>query len=469
MSTPTVRTRPAQARQLPSRPDFAALLMRLAGRRGLAALDSAAGEPARWSWIGFEPREPDRDGLAAWPQRACELRAFVASGASLCASEVPGPFAGGFLGALSYDQGVDGEILDLAPDDWRTPALVGGFYTDFFVFDHHRDEVHLVLGADASPARWAELLELAEGATAQSTLSPRCEVRGPLRRCVSSARHRARIERARELIAQGEIYQANLAHPFEVETAGDPLGLYQSLRETNPAPYMGFLAWEGGALLSASPELLIEIEGRRLRTRPIKGTERRSSNPAEDRALAERLLASPKDRAELAMIVDLLRNDFGRVARPGSVRVEGLPTLRSYSGVHHLMADVHATLAEGCDAQDALLSAFPGGSITGAPKLRAMEAIAELEGIGRGVFSGSLGFFDQRGNARFNILIRTMQWRPDLVQGPDAGHLRYFVGGGITWGSDPAAEDRETLVKGAKLAESLGRVCAVDGGSEAAL
>lgn len=448
-------------------PDFGALLAELRGRRGLVALDSAGGEPGRWSWIAFEP------SLAAGPPPTdpAQLGEYVARGARAVDAQVPGPFAGGFLGALSYDLGVHGEAQNLPGDAWGSPRLVGGLYSDFFVFDHGREEVHLVCDATSSPERREGLLGAARradrrgpesrGAEGQGATRRAFRVEGALARRVPGALHRARIEAAREAIAAGEIYQANLAHAFEAETLGDPLDLYLELRRVNPAPYMVYLGFErpggeSGALLSASPELLLEVEGEHARTRPIKGTAARASQPELDRELARRLLESAKDRAELAMIVDLSRNDLGRVALAGSVRAEGFPTLRSYPGVHHLMADVVCRLAPGRTALDALLAMFPGGSVSGAPKLRAMEVIGELEGEGRGFFTGSAGFLDVRGNAAFNILIRTLEWRAEGARASGAGRVRFHVGGGITWGSDPAEEERETLVKGAKLAQSLG-------------
>lgn len=438
-------------------PDFGALLEALGSRRQLVALDSAGEEPANWSWIAFDPART----VDALPARLQELGDWMGSLPDVEAGSVPGPFTAGFLGALAYDQGVPADPLDLPEDPWQLPSLVGGFYRNFFVFDHRARQVHLVLDREHEAER-AELTALAHGSRQAVEVEGDFRCTSNLRRRVSSADHQARIECARAQIAAGEYYQANLAHPFEVDCEGDPLYLYSRLRRANPAPYMGFLRFAHGALLSASPELLLECDGREARTRPIKGTAARHVDEHEDARLGRELLESDKDRAELAMIVDLMRNDLGRVAEIGSVRVDGFPTLRSYRGVHHLMADVRGRLAAGRTTHDLLCSIFPGGSITGAPKLRAMGAIAELEGEGRGFFTGSMGYLDCNGAACFNILIRTMQWRPSC-DGGAAGQVRYHVGGGITWSSEAKSEDRETLIKGAKLASVLGFDAGLEG------
>jgi len=263
-------------------------------------------------------------------------------------------------------------------------------------------------------------------------------------------------------LLDGVIYQANLAHRITLQLRGDPLDVYLRLRRVNPAPYMAFLRWDPttstpgagcpqGALLSASPELLLEFDGARALTRPIKGTAPRGADPESDARAALALLGSEKDLAELAMIVDLERNDLGRCARPGGVRVEVFPRLETFATVHHLVADVAADVRPGVDAFDLLAALFPGGSITGAPKLASMDAIAELEGEGRGFFTGSLGFVDTRGHAAWNILIRTLVWRPRSRD----GEVSFHVGGGITWSSDAAAEERETMIKGAGLLHAL--------------
>jgi len=206
-----------------------------------------------------------------------------------------------------------------------------------------------------------------------------------------------------------------------------------------------------GAILSASPELLLEFDGELARTRPIKGTAARREDPVEDARSAQRLLDSAKDRAELAMIVDLERNDLARVCARRGVWVEGFPRLESYARVHHLLADVVGRPRADVGAFELLEALFPGGSITGAPKLSAMARIAELEGEGRGFFCGSAGFVDLRGHAAWNILIRTLLWR-ETARG---GELSFRVGGGITWSSHAEAEERETLDKAQGLIDAL--------------
>ncbi|MEO2094084.1 MAG: anthranilate synthase component I family protein [bacterium] len=434
-----------EAHELSRQPGVAGLLVALRGRSGCVALDSVAGSPRRWSWVACEPRVEISESSLEFS----DLRRWCAKGS--CATDIPGPFAGGFLGALAYDLGVAGETQNLPADPWSTPAVLGGLYAEFFVIDHQAGRAWFVSGDDFRGARRAELIELAESAGMDE---PRdFEQVSALRRLVSREEHMARIERTREWILAGEFYQANLAHPLEADTRGDPLDLYLALRQRNPAPYAAFLGGKDFALISSSPELLLEVCGAEARTQPIKGTRERSPNPIEDQRRAQELCASEKDRAELAMIVDLERNDLGRVARTGSVRVDEFQALRSFENVHHLTADVCCRLAEGRDGVDALAALFPGGSISGAPKLRAMQAICDLEGEGRGFFTGSMGFVSCGGDLAFNILIRTLLWRRTGTA--SEGQVRFHVGGGITWSSDPAAEDDETLAKGERLAAAL--------------
>ena len=426
----------------------------LSHRPGLVALDSAAGGPREFSLLAFDPLSvpPPRD-FDSLRSQARSLQPMA---------NVPGPFQGGFIGALTYELGVCGEALDLPPDPWGTAPIVGGLYTDFVVFDHVRRKSWLVLGDVEGEQRADRRQRLLDITACMAEVPTGAAARGvgELVRHCPPEEHARRIEAARALIAQGEFYQANLAHRFTRLTQGEPVDLYLALRAVNPAPYMGYLAWSAAdgtrhAVLSASPELLLECKGREVRTRPIKGTVGRGRDDGQDRELARSLLASPKDRAELTMIVDLERNDLARVCLPGTVRVSEFPILESYPAVHHLVADVRGTLRPGLDGFDALAALFPGGSVTGAPKLRSMEAIAHLEGEGRGIFCGSLGFLDARGQARFNILIRSLRWR--AREGADAdGEVSFHVGGGITWSSQAGREEQETLEKGAGLLAALG-------------
>ncbi len=442
--------------------DLARILPRLAARRGLVALDSAGGAPRHWSLVAFDPLV----GVEI-PGELAALRATWAQLARAGGESVPGPFQGGFVGALAYDLGVAGERpVRVSNEPWGTPRVAGGLYTDFVVIEERTGQAWLVLGEDPGDARptvaqrRAELM--AQLAGPEPALQP-AATRGEPQRHVLAAEHCARIETLRARIAAGDLYQANLAHRLTIELRGDPLDLYLRLRRVNPAPYMAFLRWDPttsthgaatphGALLSASPELLLEFDGARAVTRPIKGTAPRGADSESDARIALALLGSPKDLAELAMIVDLERNDLGRCARPGGVRVEAFPRLETYATVHHLVADVAADVRPGVDAFDLLAALFPGGSITGAPKLASMDAIAQLEGEGRGFFTGSLGFVDTRGHAAWNILIRTLVWRP---RDDGGGEVSFHVGGGITWSSDAAAEEHETMHKGAGLLRAL--------------
>ncbi len=436
-------------------------LARLRSRRAPALFEGRGEFAGRFSLLGFDPLP------LAPPASLRGLRAFVQSlevELPAASAELPPWFQGGFLGALSYDLGVDGEELDLPGDPWGFPGVVGGLYTDFLVRDHAAHTSWLVLGEDPGDDRASVAVRRAEIRSLLGAPAERRSLRalGPLVRSTSSELLREKIEHVRELIAAGEIYQANLSHRFARRLRGDPVDLYLRLRDLHPGPYLGFLRFEGGALVSGSPECLLDFEpalagerpgsGGTARTRPIKGTATRGRTEAEDRENARRLLASEKDRAELAMIVDLERNDLGRVAQVGGVRVEAFPVLESFATVHHLVADVVARVTPGRDGVDVLAALFPGGSVTGAPKLRSMEIIAALEGEGRSFFYGSQVMLDTRGSLRASVLIRCLLWR-DL--GAGSGEAAYRVGGGITYGSDPAAEEEESLDKGLALAQAL--------------
>lgn len=256
-----------------------------------------------------------------------------------------------------------------------------------------------------------------------------------------------RVLRAQEYIAAGDIYQVNLTHALSAPWDSDPAAFYPVLRDVSRAPYACFLRLGDTAVLSASPECFLEIEGGRVVTRPIKGTRPRGADASDDRAAAAELVASAKERAELVMITDLERNDLGQICRYGSVHVEKLCGLESFAHVHHLVSTISGNLRAGVSAVQAVRACFPGGSITGAPKRRAREIISELEPGDRGIYTGALGWFSFGGSATFSIAIRTL-----VVRG---GLATYGVGAGIVADSEPVAEYEETLHKAEALFDAL--------------
>jgi para-aminobenzoate synthetase component 1 len=257
------------------------------------------------------------------------------------------------------------------------------------------------------------------------------------------------VGRVRDYIIAGDIFQANLSQRFQTGMPEAPFDLYRRLRRRNPAPFAAYLDYGELAILSASPERFLRLDEQRrlIETRPIKGTRPRGLGPMHDAALGRALAESEKDRAENVMIVDLLRNDLSRVCRPGTVRVPELFALEHHPTVHHLVSTVVGELEPGADAADLIRAAFPGGSITGAPKVRAMEVIAELEPTQRGVYCGSVGYISVTGAMDTSIVIRTyLALR---------GQLYFQAGGGIVADSDPELEYRETLDKARGLIETL--------------
>jgi para-aminobenzoate synthetase component 1 len=257
------------------------------------------------------------------------------------------------------------------------------------------------------------------------------------------------VQKTVEYILAGDIFQANITQSFSspLPENFDAFAYYNALRAKNPAPFASYLDYGDLQIVSSSPERLVNSVGAKVQARPIKGTRKRDADPAHDTILIEELMASRKDRAENVMIVDLLRNDLSRVAKLGSVKVPVLCGLESYANVHHLVSVVEAELREGLSNIDLLKAVFPGGSITGAPKIRAMEIIAELEGQARGVYCGSIGYLGFNATSDFNIAIRTA-----LFSG---GQAYVQGGGGITARSEPAAEYEESLTKISRLMEAF--------------
>ncbi|MEM0969790.1 MAG: anthranilate synthase component I family protein [Verrucomicrobiota bacterium] len=257
-----------------------------------------------------------------------------------------------------------------------------------------------------------------------------------------------RVCRAQESIAQGDIYQVNVAQPFRVRAPeggllGDPWSFYERLRHHSPAPFSAFFRREETTIVSSSPEEFLHISGRGVRTQPIKGTRPRFRDERRDAASAAELVASSKERAELLMITDLLRNDLGQFCEYGSVSVEKLLDLQAFRHIYHLVSEVRGTMRQGVHPVDVLRLCFPGGSITGAPKRRACEIIREIEGEDRGVYTGAIGYFGFNGVAHFSIAIRTATMQPDWAE--------FRVGAGIVADSSPVMEYEETLHKAAGM------------------
>jgi para-aminobenzoate synthetase component 1 len=274
---------------------------------------------------------------------------------------------------------------------------------------------------------------------------------GPFRAATSAASFRSKVNRIHEWIAAGDIYQVNLSQAFDAEVAGGSLfPLYELLRDATPAPMAAWLALDGREVLSSSPETFLKISGKGVETRPIKGTRPRFPDPDDDLRSAYELQTSPKEISELVMITDLLRNDLGQVCEFGSVAVAEMLRLESLAQVHHLVSTVTGTLRPDLHPVDALVACFPGGSITGAPKRRAMEIIQELEAGPRGLYCGTIGWFGYNGESSFNIAIRT------LIR--EGNRLRYQVGAGIVADSDPEQEYQETLHKAVGIRLAIDRL-----------
>ncbi len=365
------------------------------------------------------------------------------------------PLQGGAIGYLAYDLGRHVERLPTdAEDDLSLPEIFLGFHDVVAALDPQAGEGWLVSTGFPETGKRAhtrarERLETFRdllGSPAPSP-APAFGITGELRSNFEKEAYLEAVDRCRRYIIEGDIFQANLSQRFEIGVEGSPFALYTRLRERNPAPFAAYLHTPDVDIVSASPERFLYVEGDRVQTRPIKGTRPRGETVDEDRRLAEALLGSEKDRAENTMIVDLLRNDLGRVCRPGSIRVTDLCGLETFPTVHHLTSTVEGRLAGGRGRVDLLRASFPGGSITGAPKVRAMEIIEDLEPTRRSVYTGAIGYLGFSGTMDLNIVIRTILWK---------GNRAYYqVGGGIVYDSDPGMEYEETLDKGRALAEAL--------------
>ena len=445
-------------------PSVEALVDRFGRRRFSFVLDSAQSNDGlgEWSFFGSEPFQIVTGDLV-------DLRQAMQSHQIQAHPEIP--FTGGAVGYLSYDYGRRLESLaSVAEDDRMIPDMHFGLYDGVAALNHKTGALFLVghdlsITADAVIERLRAIvgarpvsagtggLERAEtGVTSRATMTSNLAAqRSEWKWNLSRADFCTAVQRVREYIASGDVYQVNLSQRARCTYEGDSVALYQALRLGNPAPYGAYLDLGDWQLISTSPEQFLQKTGRQLETRPIKGTRPRGIDAASDSQNEAALRVSQKDRAELLMIVDLERNDLGRVAEFGSVQVEGLYQLEHYAKVIHQTARVKATLAEHKDVYDALAALFPGGSITGAPKIRAMQIIEELEPTRRGAYCGSIGYIGFDGDAEFNIAIRSLHLKD--------GQLDYQVGGGIVWDSDSEDEYQETLDKARAIRETIDQLC----------
>ena len=359
------------------------------------------------------------------------------------------PFGGGAIGYLGYELKKHIETLpESVEDDLAFPDLWFGLYEGALVFDHIEQKVCATTYAIHNPAE--ETLDTLTDWYSNASSGDK-EIATPvpadLECTLSEESYTQAVQRTLNYIVNGDIYQANISTRFSANLAQDPLNTYGLLRELNQAPFAAYLDLGDRHILSSSPERFLKIDGNRLEMRPIKGTAPRGATQEADNANREKLLASTKDQAELLMIVDLIRNDLGRVSQTGSVRVKGIYDLETYATVHHLTATVEGIKREDASLEDVLKATFPGGSITGAPKVRSMEIIDELEPVCRGVYTGAIGYFGFDGRADLNIAIRT------IVTNQDRAY--FHVGSGIVADSSPHAEYQESLTKGKALLQTL--------------
>ncbi|MDQ2796647.1 MAG: anthranilate synthase component I [Actinomycetota bacterium] len=448
-----------------------------AGRPGTFLLESA--EPgasfSRWSFVGVDSLATLSvvDGEAAWtgevpsgvPVDGDPLAALGAAWRAVKAPRLPGlpPLTGGFVGYLGYDVVRRIEVLpDKAVDELGLPELTMLLVTDLAAFDHHECSVVLIANAVLRPdLTGAELdrayadavrrLDHMQAALATpsdptiATISPappkEAESRTP------PGEYLPAVETALEAVRAGEVFQIQVGQRFIVETDADPLDVYRVLRTLNPSPYMYFLRTADVYIVGCSPEALVSVSGERAVLHPIAGTRRRGETAEQDAALATELVSDPKEQAEHVMLVDLARNDLGRVAAPGSVEVVEFGAVERYRHVWHIVSTVEATVADGMDAFDVLIATFPAGTLTGAPKVRAMELIDELEPVRRNVYGGAVGYLDAAGDLDMAIAIRTAVMRD--------GKAYVQASAGIVADSVPENEEQETRNKARAVLQAI--------------
>ncbi|MCF8470600.1 MAG: aminodeoxychorismate synthase component I [Parvibaculum sp.] len=442
----------------------------LAGEPFALLLDSATAAPGRdpalhgrWSFIAFDPFDRLTRRVSDIGKPFDEVKARLGALPPISTSPELPPFPGGAAGFFGYGLGRTLEQLPreekpFAIDDQHLPDLALGFYDTVLAFDMTQARAFIV------STGWPERTAAARKARAKTRMAairarlagvppfaaPPAAMPSPLGSNFTRAEYEAAVRRVIGYIHAGDVFQVNLSQRFKAQLAphDTPYALYLRLRAASPAPFSSFFNFGEGAILSSSPERFLACRDGHVETKPIKGTRPRGSSPDDDKRMAAELLASEKDRAENVMIVDLLRNDISRVCEDHSVIVDKLCELESFANVHHLVSTVRGELRAGKTSTDLLAACFPGGSITGAPKRRAMEIIAELEPTTRGPYCGAIGYLGSDGGMDSAIAIRTM-----VVKG---GCVTFQAGGGIVSDSDPAAEYEETLAKARDMRAALG-------------
>ena len=446
-----IMTMPALTREIAYAEPFQ-LARRVAGQRAVTLFESAQRHEhlGRYSFVTCNPSSSlvVRDGVGFADGVRIDVEPFkflVRDIASSCRENVAGlpPFQGGWAGYISYDYGRHLEPHAKIPAfETLVPDMV------FYRFD-------TVVGIDHLQERawvFSSIVKGLDDFERMLTQKPTVlggDVRAVFEPQISRDLHEHNVTRTVDYILAGDIFQANITQDFvaDVPQGFDVFQAYKQLRLKNPAPFAALLDYDDVKIVSSSPERLIRFNGDVAEARPIKGTRKRDPDLARDIALIAELTTSRKDRAENVMIVDLLRNDLSRVCKAGTVKVPVLCGLESYANVHHLVSVVQGALRDDVSSVDLVEAVFPGGSITGAPKVRAMEIIAELEQAPRGVYCGAIGYFGFNGTSDFNIAIRTLQ-----IAG---GKMHIQGGGGITARSEPAAEYDESLVKVARMREAF--------------
>ncbi len=438
----------ALAGQWPDR--YPALLESVAAGR-LGRYSILFGPPVEAIWrepggsvhrTGNQPSRPSGflDELTdAWSNTDRSPAALLDDGTAL-------PFCGGWLVLLGYELAAEIEPSLRLPTSGLPFDALALRIDSALVFDLHTQRLYAVAEAGSETA----LRQLVADARSCQAATVAAQVTATAIDEEAEDLYLQRIALAQEHIGAGDVYQANVSRAWRGKLAPGwrPLALYQQLCAANPAPFAALLQWRGLTVASSSPERLLRISGRAVSTRPIAGTRPRTNAPNADQREALALVAHPKERAEHVMLIDLERNDLGRVCEAGSVTVDEFMVTESYAHVHHIVSNVRGSLRSDVTAIDALRAVFPGGTITGCPKIRCMELIAELEGEGRGFYTGSLGYLSCDGRADFNILIRTLTVHEDQVE------LR--AGAGIVADSDPTRELEETRAKARGLLLALG-------------